>query len=146
MSEKIEFWDCSDQTETLHWEDKNQAIESYLDDLTHDDQPATLTVYGFARMSPNWKRLEINVLDDLIENLDEEYGSPDEATIQTAIMQQAAKEFVQKIAAEYQTWSCVVKTSEEINVMEWIKENRPHWLEPKPNRSHLQNADYGNEP
>lgn len=133
---KIELWDCSEDAETLHYYEQHDAIEAYLDQALYkvpvSEWPETITVYGFARMEIKDSRLPEIALESVIERLDEEYGSPDEETTITPEMKTAAEEFVQKILAEYTVWSCERKTSVEINVMEWVKENAPSWLEEPP--------------
>lgn len=128
MNDKIEFWDCCEEVEILTWTERDEAIEMHLDDRPRDEWPETLTVYGFARETPNWQRHAKRVLENLIEDLDEPYGNPEEATAITPAMEQASTEFVNRIKAEYRVWSCKKVTSEEINVMEWVKENNPEWL------------------
>lgn len=129
MAEKIEFWDCSDSIEILMWDNFNLAVEMHLDDRPRDEWPERLTVYGYARQTPKWEHLPQRVLDRFLEDLDEDYGNPEEATTQTEAMLVAAKEFVEKINAEYTVWSCKRVATEEINVMDWVKEHAPNWLE-----------------
>jgi hypothetical protein len=133
---KIEMWDCSEDAEELSHIDQHDAIESYLDEALYNlpiaEWPETITAYGFARMQVSYPNLPDHALEAVVERLDEEYGSPNEATTITPKMKEAAAEFVQKILAEYQVWSCKRVASEEINVMEWVKENAPGWLTEKP--------------
>jgi hypothetical protein len=129
MNEKIEFWDCSDQTEILMWDNLNEAVEMHLDDRPRDEWPEMLTVYGYAREIPEWSRWPARVLERLLESLDDDYGNPEDATAETDGMKLAAEEFIRKVAAEYQVWSCKRVATEEINVMDWVKEHAPHWLE-----------------
>jgi hypothetical protein len=148
INPEIEFWDCSEDAELLGHESKDDAIEARLDEELYDihveSWPKTVTVYGFAREVPKWDREAQRVLDRFLEDLDEPYGNPEEATDQTDAMLVAAKEFVEKIKAEYQVWSCRRVTSEEINVMEWVKEHCPHWLdEPKTSIPLLENNTEG---
>lgn len=135
INPNIELWDCSEDAEELHHYDQRDAIEAYLDQALYkvpiDQWPKTVTVYGFARMEVKDSRLPDIALEAVIERLDEEYGSPDEETTITPEMETAAQEFIKKILAEYTVWSCERKTSADINVMDWVKENAPNWLEPE---------------
>ena len=128
---KVEYWDCSDQSEILHYTEFNDAIEYHLDAVPNIEWPETLTVYGFAReiAKPNIKWISERALEAVIEGLDEDYGNPEEQSDWTNEMKNDATEFVQKVIANYQVWSCKQVTSEEINVMDWVKEHRPDWLE-----------------
>lgn len=126
---EIEFWDCSEDAEHLSWTSENEAIEMFLDQLPRDEWEEKTTVHGFVRETPNWDRCAEHALESVLEWLDGDYGDPDEATEETPTMKQAASEFVQKIKAEYEIWSCKKVTSIEVNTMEWVKEHCPHWLE-----------------
>lgn len=133
MSEqKIEFWDCSMDAEQLSWDEQNVAIEMHLDQIPKDEWPETLTVYGFVRETLKLGNEAARILEQILESLDENYGNPEEATAETEGMKKAAEEFVQKVAAEYQVWSCKRVASEEINVMDWVKEHAPQWLAENP--------------
>jgi hypothetical protein len=134
--QKIEFWDCSEDSEILSYENENDAIEYYLDDYLHAlpiaEWPEKITLYGFVRETLKLGNEAARILEQLLEGLDEEYGNPEKATTETEGMKKAAEEFVQKVAAEYQVWSCKRVASEEINVMEWVKEHCPQWLTENP--------------
>ncbi len=129
---EAELWDCSEDTELLIHYEQHGAIEAYLDEALYNlpikEWPEKITVYGFARKKLKLDRLSARILERLLEDIDEDYGNPEEATTETEAMKKAAEEFVNKVAAEYQVWSCKRVTSEDINVMEWVKENEPQWL------------------
>ena len=45
----------------------------------------------------------------------------------------AAKEFLEKVLAEYEVWACELSGEKKtINCLDWIKENMPEWLTEKP--------------
>ena len=73
MSEKIECWGCEDE-EILSL-DMDDTIEEYL--RNRDPLPITIEVKGYKRMivtaSDLWSPLE-----DILDNLDSEYGRPDD--------------------------------------------------------------------
>jgi hypothetical protein len=132
INPKIEYWDCSEDAELLTWDNPNTAIEMHLDQVPKDEWPEKITVFGFARETLKLSNESARVLEQLLGSLDEVYGNPEKATTETEGMKKAAEEFVQKVAAEYQVWSCKRVTSEEINVMEWVKEHAPGWLTENP--------------
>ena len=128
MKEKeIEFWD-DEGTEILNYTDKDEAIEYILDGL--DELPAKYEICGYARriMTESAESLGDSVLDDLLERLDDEYGGEDE-TERTDEMKKAATIFANKMLSLYSVWQCEIVKRETIDVKEWVKENRPDWLD-----------------
>lgn len=143
----VDFWTCVDDAEDLVHSHEDDAIEGYLDDIGPwpGDEPdpnvrlakflaavgETLTVYGHRRVVlPD----DFPVADDLVERVledldDEHYGDPDEATKPTPAMLEAAKTFLAKIRAEYFVWQCEEVVEVEIDPREWMRANRPEWLE-----------------
>jgi len=132
---KIEVWGKEDDEQLTHTE-MDDAIESELEGM-EDPLPETIDVCGFARSMPNAKRLAGDVLERLLENLDAEYGNPDgymEYTDQyLESMKAAAEEFVAAVLDKYTVWACDFVKREKVNVQEWIKANRPDWLEENDN-------------
>lgn len=124
MSE-ICFWDAED-SETLRHETLDGAVNAVLDGV--QNFPATLVVHGYRRMKP-----EISyprALEDLLEQLDEEYGNPDGGDTQpTPAMLAAEKAFYEAVLAEYKPWACEQVASVTIDVPTWIREHRPDWLD-----------------
>jgi len=124
---KVDFWDYDD-VEFLSYTDKDEAIEYALDDL--DELPDKLEICGYARkiMTESAESLGDCVLDDLLERFDDEYGGEDE-TERTEEMKKAATIFANKMLSLYSVWQCEIIKRETIDVKEWVKENRPDWLE-----------------
>jgi len=124
---EIEFWD-QDDVEQLSHSEQDEAIEYILDGL--DELPETLEICGYARMEvkESADNLAERVLEDLIENLDDEYGG-EEPTEISEKMKNKSKEFVQFILDVYESWQCEIVKRETIKVDDWVKENRPDWLE-----------------
>ena len=139
MGRKIEFWGEVDDKYLTHTE-MNCAIEDILDSLWQeriDSLPETIKVYGFARQRLSDASKEFiakDCLERLLEGLDDEYAEPDAGySDPTDGMIKASKEFVSAVLKEYVIWACEPVKHEIINVREWIKNNRPDWLENKDN-------------
>ena len=125
----IVFWDCQD-SETLRYETKDEAIEYFLDDLLWDAIPKKIEVKGYARRVAVPGML--SPLDYVLEYLDEELGDPDGNLVTpTERMKKAEQEFIKVILEEYEPWACEPVVTEEVDTMAWIKEHRPDWLEGK---------------
>jgi hypothetical protein len=127
---EIEFWG-SDDEEYLYYSDQDEYIESILDEPPEisDPLPEKLIVWGWARAIITDKDLSFfHPLEDVLERLDENYGSPDESTEATDAMKEAEKAFLEVIRKEYTPWVCKPVVSEEIIVADWIKKNRPDWI------------------
>jgi len=124
---EIVSWDC-EGTDTLYHTDCGDAIEAYLSDTPNEWWPETLEVRGYARMTVTIK--EGSALDFVLEQLDEIYGGPDGPVEDaTEKMHEAEKEFLDVVAAEYTPWVCEPVEKVTVNVLEWVKKNRPEWLE-----------------
>ena len=127
MSEAFLFT-CERDAETLEHSDPDDAVESYLDQCG-DPLPEKVTVYGYARLvmepgEPDPGR----VLERVLEELDEEYGDPDDATDATPAMLAAAREFCEAIRREYPVWRCEKVEQTEVDVATWVEGHRPDWL------------------
>jgi hypothetical protein len=142
MSDSI-FWSVEDNEELSHT-DLEDAVEEYLDDFMSprmtqadwDAIPETVEVIGYKRMDPLTVGSvdHYGPLDHLLESLDDEFGDPNgNPTDRTSAMEDAAEEFVGKVLAEYTVWACEPSGEKEtINCRDWIKANRPEWMEEKP--------------
>jgi len=119
------FWDIGD-IEHLQWDNIDDAVEHWVDDMTlrEAELPETITVFGYALMNVDTHLL--NPLQMALEFLDEEYGNPDgvDWSKPTERMIDAEKEFLKVIKEEYTPWACERVTSKEINLQEWLSDNR----------------------
>lgn len=89
-----------------------------------------VTIYGFARMQPKlaaWRYLE-----QAIEDLDEEHGSPDGPFKATPAMVAASETFARTMEREYVSWACEVIETRVVNVREWCAVHQPGWLAQLP--------------
>jgi len=121
------LWGSPDE-ERLVYTDEDVAIEAILDGID-GPLPETITICGFARMEIDTLRLI--PLEDCLETLDEEYGDPDgEYSESTEAMKEAERVFLAAIKKEYTPWACEEVCRKEITVADWVKENRPDWLQP----------------
>lgn len=129
--EKIEMWGGEDD-EILTALDIEDAIESILDCPPDSDFPGVVEVWGYKRRSVE----DLSILDpdqlleDILERLHEEYGSPlGDIPEPTEKMKKAATELSKAVAEDYQVWACDPVLIVEVDSMKWIKEHRPDWLE-----------------
>lgn len=133
MSDKREpkFW-SGQEPEILTHEEIDEAVEEVLDDC--DVLPETITINGYAPMGISLKLHADRVLDDLLEMLCEEYGDPDAGKYpdKTPGMIAASEAFCAAVANSFPVWACEVVCEKTIEVMPWVKANRPDWLEPPP--------------
>lgn len=116
MAEREVRWWGPPEAERLYASDKDEAIESILDDF--DEPPETVVVCGYAEMKVNFE--SYGPLEDVLESLDEEYGDPDgDRAEATEAMIEAEEAFMAVIAKEYKTWACEEVSRETINIAEW---------------------------
>ena len=127
MSAKIVYWSVTEDERLTHT-DRDDAILLYLDTYDVAHLPATITVTGYARMNVS-VRADL-ALERVLEVMDEEYGDPDgDGNEPTPAMIAAAETFARAIEAEYVPWWCVPVHSETVDVLEWVREHEPQWLD-----------------
>lgn len=124
------YWDCCESEELIHTEIA-EAVAEWLDNqhpTPIDQLPETIEVIGHAPLRiPSGGRS--GALENLLECIDEDYGSPDRYTEPTDAMKEAEHVFIEAVTGEYVVWSCEPVDRVTINVAEWIRENAPEWLE-----------------
>jgi len=130
-----DYYDVDDGAEVLQHTDPDEAIEYHLDGLDPvldaDLFAAPLRVYAFKTETIAQQLIEQLpgvVLERLLEDLDEDYGRPEELTAATPKMELAARAFIDTIVREYKVWRCECIGYTEVNVGEWIAKNKPEWL------------------
>jgi hypothetical protein len=120
---------CVSDTEQLV-ENKDDAIEFYLNDCDEAfiRNPASkLVVEEYVRLVVSPKEC-LFVLENLLERLDDEYR--EEATDPTQKMKDAELAFIKAVLEDYEVYNCErTGHTEEVNVLEWVKEHNPKWLE-----------------
>ncbi|MFA5754211.1 MAG: hypothetical protein WC905_02585, partial [Patescibacteria group bacterium] len=126
---KIEYWDKEGQEE-LHYTNKDEAIESMLDNL--DPLPETIEICGYARVEkPDPENLYGYVVEDLIEHLDCNcgLGHPNRDLYKiTDGMMDAEAVFIKSVLSEYSPRACEIVMRETIDVKKWVCEHLPDCL------------------
>ena len=141
----IVYWDCDEDTERLSHTDQDDAILYALDEwldptmtptevlsTLRDGIGETITVHGFARMEMPTYELFLEHLMEWLDN-DLELGDVDGADPPSEALQAGARAFYEVLLKEYTPWSCEVVAKEEVNIEQWIRENKPEWLGSEPN-------------
>ena len=117
-----EFYGVQDQ-ERLDSDPDDTIIglleDVYFDDLSFHDFP--IKVYGFTTEKPfeNIEQYANNMLENILEGLDENYGDPDSyGTEMTPNMKEATLNLAKVFEEEYQVFNCertgeVIKYSKE---------------------------------
>jgi len=124
---KVKYWGDGD-SEVLIYTTEDEAIEHILDVM--QPFPEQIEIVGFAEMKP--PRVEDftgNFLETILENLDEEYGNPDNThyTEPTENMKKAEEAFIKAVLDDYEPYVCEEITRKTINVREWVTAHRPDW-------------------
>jgi len=126
-------WGFEDDEELQN--DPDDVMEYWLDSCHPtplDELPETVTILEYGPRTIDTDDSDA-VLERYLEGLDEEYGNPErDGDTPTPAMKAAAAAFVAAVNAEYEVWQCVpTGRSETVNVLQWVKENAPEWLEEK---------------
>jgi hypothetical protein len=144
----IDYYTCADPDELTH-DDPDEAVEEYLDGFYGMELPETVEVKRYCRRVIGERQVRAEAeyaLGGLMERLDEEYGSPDNATDITAEMRTVMLEAVQKVVGMYSVWTCEeVKPPLEVSTAEWIRKNAPEWLENPKLRAEVEQLEKDDE-
>jgi hypothetical protein len=145
------YWGPKGQTR-LVGETLNDAVFEFIeaetcgepDSITIGQIPPT-TFVEWAQLQPSPEHQAENALENLLINLDEEYGDPDDHwTEPTENMKKAALTFAKEVLKEYVPWACEPTGKEVvIDVLAWSKENRPEWVGGEPNKGIQEGQDAG---
>ena len=122
---KIEFWSCDLHAEHLIHESIGEAVEDEWDTRT-GRLPEMVEVYGFAYMElPQPEHIASNVLERLLEDLDGEYGNPEEGYWRTKDVDPALKEaaltFANAVRKHYKPWACERVETRTVRVSDYIE-------------------------
>lgn len=108
--------------EQLYHTTEREYIESILDN-EYENQPKEITVCAFKRMVPSVDEYTHIFIDDLLERLDEEYGSPEgDIDKPTKGMIEAECIFIKAVIAEYHPWACEEVSRRVVSIAKWKKE------------------------
>lgn len=125
---KRKYWDHNN-AEILYYTEIDDAIENYLDGLNPIPKEIEMIEYESKVLPIDCIELKFG-LTNILENIDEIYGNPeDDYTIPTDNMIKAYETLKDIIVKEYQVWSCE-KTGKKqlINCEDWVRNNRPDWV------------------
>jgi hypothetical protein len=125
MAEKVaEMFSCDPDAEVLTATDVSEAVQEWVD-YFDGPLPETVTVYGFARRElPPTEKLAENILYDVLERLNDEYGDPDglRGDGRTPEMVEAAHAFADVIRCKYWVWACEHASEETVKVSDYVAE------------------------
>lgn len=112
-----EFYGVEDQ-ERLDIEIED-TVKRVMEDGSYSDFPIKINVFKPMSIAKDAETLARDMLDDILENLDCNYGDPDSnGTESTEDMRKASLGLAKVILKDYQSWACE-KTGE---VIEYSKE------------------------
>lgn len=122
-AEKPLYWGLAND-EQLSCTEIGERVQEFYENLEDNEPlPETIELIGFDPMKVNEERHANWLLDNLLESLDEEYGSPDgNGTQPTETMKQTAKEFVEKVLSEYHVWGCERVCTKTVRIKDYISE------------------------
>jgi hypothetical protein len=126
MDRQIDFWDLED-TEYLHYEDRDEAIENVLDGFERSELTGELEICGYT-----YKEVTLNankILNNILENLEECYGGEDPISQPEAKMLELTEKYASEMIKLYRPWACDLVVKETIDIREWVLKNCPEWLE-----------------
>lgn len=120
---EAQFWSCRDDDEILTHTEIEEAVGAFLDDV-YPDRPATVTVYGYAVRVVDREHYAERALDNLLEDLHEEYGDPNRYPSDsiTESMRAAARAFLEAVLAEYRVWTCEKVCEEVVDLAEYYRD------------------------
>lgn len=120
----VEYWSVDGDAERLTAGTKEEAVLEWLDGQHPSIVPTRgeLAVYGFARRvisAGARKRLVQDVIEMLLERLDEEYGSDEDASDCTDEQRAAAVAFIDQFTRAYKVWQCEEVQQDVVPLIEW---------------------------
>lgn len=120
---ELKFWALDPNCENLCNTTIEQVVIDWLDDNGYEPGKR-LTVYGFVPVKPTSQ--EFQFVDDLLENLDEEYGSPEGeheplSTEDLTHLRTLEDLVVDHLLARYEPWVCALVETREICVDDYTE-------------------------
>ena len=118
------YYSTSLENERMTAESPEEAVEEMLEDAHSDGiWPDAVQTYAYVPMEAHgWPLHASDLLEHIIEEIDEEYGDPDEAPEPTPVLVEAAREFCAVLRAEYRVWWCVRAPKKDVLVQ--VKGNK----------------------
>lgn len=128
------FWGLEDQ-EHLTCTDPDDVIRYLVEDIPRGENLADyagVTVYEYKPVTVDRRLIEAH-FHEVLTTLDENYGpdiSSNDPYEPSDAVKDAYRAFVDALLKDYTPWRCE-KTgkSETYNLLDWIRENEPEWLE-----------------
>lgn len=115
---KADYWDTNNETEYLRFEDKNEAIEDYVNENEAVD--GTVMVYGFKRQEVDSGKFANFILEKCYDYLSEDFDGED-GHEQNKEIKEAAMSFVKVYLNNYMPWQCDEIIKEEIDIKKWTE-------------------------
>lgn len=113
----VEYYGCKDQ-ERLD-SSPDEVVERLMQDEDYSEFPIKVYVFRPMDIAKDENSLSKDILEDIIERLDEEYGDPDgDYTEPTEDMKKASLELAKVILRDYKSWMC----EETGEILEYSKE------------------------
>ena len=127
----MKYYDTREDPEFVQYESIDEAIEMYIDNLTHkeiSEKSNILNVYEFNEIEPKLPPIEW-LLDTVLEAIDKDY-LPDhiDQSEATDVMRNAAEMFLYIIKKEYNYKRYESNKKLNINILYWLKQNRPELM------------------
>lgn len=120
---EIVCWDCNPDREQLSYSDIQEAVVAWADEI-EGPLPATVTVYGWARMElPPAASIARDLLEWIYERTDEELGNPDGGSSSDPTpdaLKAAALQFASTFRDEYEPWMCETVEQRVVRVADYV--------------------------
>jgi len=148
MAEPKVYYSCSPHDERFTHTELDTAVEEYL---SYFDPPLPTTVMVrryepktiTAEEANSWAH---DLLGQLIEQVDEEYGDPEEPTECESSWIALMRETVGNILRGYTVWTCEeVKPATVVDTAAWIRQHHPQWLEEEKIKREVERLEAGDK-
>ncbi len=130
-----DYYEACDRDE-LSTDELGEAVHEFLEGNDPDLWPETLTVKVFARMRPAEEapKYARELLDKLLGEIDGTYGDPEgnHDFLSASEEEECLKIMTTAVAAicdKGSAWACEEVGAIEVDVLEYIKQEQPLWLE-----------------
>ena len=118
--DKVYFYGI-EKTEILQ-SDVQTAVEDYLSLIDYDNKLIDISnkvkLHIYTKDTVNSSN--IHILDNIIENLEEEYGNLYDDFVISERLRKAEREFERILLEEYVPYSCTYQYSEVLDLHEWV--------------------------
>lgn len=147
MAEPKVYYSCSPHDERFTHTELDTAVEEHLS-YCDPPFPSTITVRRYAPKTIDAGEVDIrtdDLLERLLEQVDEEYGDPEEATSCKDSWRVLMRETVSKILQEYYVWTCEeVTPALTVSTATWIRQ-QPRWSEDDEIKREVERLEAGDK-